>query len=60
MHIVEVEVTGPGDPGSEFTVRTVRNNPASPGAVTGSATFSAFISSVRRAHGRWAGGIHLC
>lgn len=59
-HVVEVDVTGPGEPGSEFTVRTVRNNPAAMGAVTGSATFSAFISSVRRAHGRGPGTIHLC
>ncbi|XP_037090517.1 putative L-aspartate dehydrogenase [Pollicipes pollicipes] len=58
-HLVETEVTGPGEPGAQFTVHTVRTNPAQVGAVTGSATFAAFHASVRRAHDRGP-GLHLC
>lgn len=58
-HIVEVEVTGPQIAGRNFTVKTTRNNPADPGAVTGSATYSSFLSSVVRAGGRGP-GVHLC
>ncbi|CAM4690705.1 unnamed protein product [Lepidochelys olivacea] len=47
-HVVEVEVTGPsGERGDQaFTVTTRRRNPASPGAVTGAATFPSFWSSL--------------
>ncbi|KAK7481556.1 hypothetical protein BaRGS_00027205 [Batillaria attramentaria] len=47
-HIVEVEVWGPGDisAGRAFHTHTVRRNPAAPGAVTGSATYASFLSSV--------------
>lgn len=41
-HVVEVEVTGPGG----FTVNTVRKNPTTLGAVTGSATYSSFWNSL--------------
>ncbi|XP_061740698.1 aspartate dehydrogenase domain-containing protein isoform X2 [Nerophis ophidion] len=41
-HVVEVEVTGPDG----FSVRTVRRNPARLGAVTGSATYNSFWSSL--------------
>lgn len=41
-HIVEVEVTGPDG----FTVKTVRQNPAKLGAVTGNATYHSFWSSL--------------
>lgn len=58
-HIVEVEVTGPQIAGRNFTVKTTRNNPADPGAVTGSATYGSFLSSVVRAGGRGP-GVHLC
>ena len=34
-HIVEVEVFGPILHGNQFNVKTVRSNPADPGAVTG-------------------------
>ena len=37
----------------------VRRNPASPGAVTGSATYASFLSSLLRVGGRGA-GVHLC
>lgn len=40
--MVEVEVTGPGG----FSVKTVRRNPASLGAVTGRATYTSFWSSL--------------
>lgn len=58
-HIVEVEVTGPGKGGKSLTVNTVRKNPASFGAVTGSATYASFFSSVLGAQGKGP-GIHLC
>lgn len=47
MHVVEVELSGPPGPtGQSFAVRTRRENPAQPGAVTGSATVTAFWRSV--------------
>ncbi|KAI4873622.1 hypothetical protein NFI96_016686, partial [Prochilodus magdalenae] len=54
-HLVEVEATGPNG----FSVKTVRRNPAKLGAVTGSATYSSFWSSllVCKGHG---GRVHLC
>ncbi|XP_053095268.1 aspartate dehydrogenase domain-containing protein isoform X1 [Pangasianodon hypophthalmus] len=54
-HLVEVEVTG----SDGFSVKTVRRNPAKLGAVTGSATYSSFWSSllVCKGHG---GRIYLC
>ena len=58
-HIVEVEVTGPSKNGKDFSVETVRRNPADPGAVTGSATYASFYSSLLRAMGKGK-GMHLC
>ncbi|TTL57248.1 putative L-aspartate dehydrogenase [Bagarius yarrelli] len=54
-HLVEVEVTGLDG----FCVKTVRRNPAKLGAVTGSATYSSFWSSllICRGHG---GRVYLC
>lgn len=49
-HVIEVEVTGPAQPdGRTFTAKTTRKNPADPGAVTGSATFGSFFSSLLNA-----------
>ena len=45
-HIVEIEVTGPGSYDNHFSVRTVRSNPASIGAVTGKQTYVSFLSSL--------------
>ena len=56
---MEVEVTGPSKNGRDFTVETVRRNPADPGAVTGSATYASFYSSLLRARGKGK-GLHLC
>lgn len=60
-HYVEVEVTGPGDKsaGKAFTVNTIRKNPAKVGAVTGSATYASFLSSLICANGMGP-GVHLC
>merc|ERR1712203_365176 len=59
-HIIEVTVEGPvGPAGNKFSVNTVRRNPANPGAVTGSATYASFLSSLLRAGGRGS-GVHLC
>ena len=44
---------------NQFRVKTVRMNPADPGAVTGSATYGSFISSLLRVGGKGA-GLHLC
>ncbi|XP_066498663.1 aspartate dehydrogenase domain-containing protein [Hoplias malabaricus] len=54
-HLVEIEVTGHNG----FSVQTVRRNPAKLGAVTGSATYKSFWSSllVCRGHG---GRVYLC
>jgi aspartate dehydrogenase len=56
-HIVEVDAVGPGNP--PFTIRTVRDNPAQPGAVTGNATYNSFLSSLLRSGGRGP-GFHFC
>ena len=59
-HIVEVEALGPVmTNGNQFNVKTVRSNPADPGAVTGSATYNSFLSSILRAKGKGK-GVHLC
>ncbi|KAF5917165.1 hypothetical protein HPG69_014098, partial [Diceros bicornis minor] len=47
MHVVDVELRGPPGPtGRSFAVHTHRENPAEPGAVTGSATVTAFWRSL--------------
>lgn len=47
MHVVDVELSGPlGPTGRSFTVHTHRGKPAEPGAVTGSATVTAFRRSL--------------
>lgn len=47
MHMVDVELSGPPGPtGRSFAVHTHRENPAEPGAVTGSATVTAFWRSL--------------
>lgn len=60
-HIVEVEVWGPGniENNTAFHVKTVRRNPANVGAVTGSATYASFLSSMLGAKGKGP-GVHLC
>ncbi|XP_053908319.1 LOW QUALITY PROTEIN: aspartate dehydrogenase domain-containing protein [Cuculus canorus] len=58
-HVVEVEVTAVGDEGRALSVTTVRRNPASPGAVTGTATRDTFWDSLRACHGH-GGCVQLC
>ena len=60
-HVITIDVTGPTnkDTGEEFSVKTVRSNPAAVGAVTGQATYVSFHSSLLRAHGQ-GNGVHLC
>lgn len=60
-HVVQVDVWGPGDIAADtaFHCRTVRRNPAQSGAVTGSATYGSFLSSMLAAKGKGA-GVHLC
>jgi aspartate dehydrogenase len=60
-HVVIVEAEGrPGPDGQCFSCRTVRFNPAPPGAVTGAATFASFFASLRlAAQARKGGGVHL-
>ena len=47
-HDIDIEVTGPDNAatGTAFRVSTRRINPAAPGAVTGSATYASFFSSL--------------
>jgi len=47
-HVIDIEIEGPTDPetGHTFTVRTTRHNPAALAVVTGSATYSSFLSSL--------------
>merc|ERR1719507_1157584 len=59
-HVVEVDVGGPiGPGGNNFQVKTVRSNPAGAGAVTGSATYASFLSSLVRVGGKGS-GFHIC
>ncbi|KAM9225921.1 aspartate dehydrogenase domain-containing protein [Dugong dugon] len=62
MHVVDVELSGPPGPtGRSFTVHTRRENPAEPGAVTGSATLTAFWRSLLGCCQLPSKpGIHLC
>ena len=43
---MEIDVFGPGEVQNQFTVKTVRHNPAAVGAVTGNATYASFLSSL--------------
>jgi hypothetical protein len=60
-HVVDIQVEGPLNTTNQeqFTVHTVRYNPAPVGHVTGNATYASFLSSMLAAHGRGP-GIHLC
>lgn len=58
-HIVEVRAEGPMVHGNKFVVETIRRNPAAVGAVTGSATYASFFSSILAAHSKGP-GVHLC
>jgi len=59
-HNIDIEVSGPekGE-GNTFKVSTARFNPAKKGAVTGSATYDSFLSSMLAASGRGS-GVHFC
>lgn len=58
-HIVEIDVQGPASAdGQRFNVSTTRINPAQAGAVTGSATYGSFLSSLQRS-GQLGNGIHM-
>eukprot|EP01095_Lingulamoeba_sp_RSL-Kostka_P004641 TRINITY_DN15877_c0_g1_i1.p1 TRINITY_DN15877_c0_g1~~TRINITY_DN15877_c0_g1_i1.p1 ORF type:complete len:326 (+),score=105.27 TRINITY_DN15877_c0_g1_i1:94-1071(+) len=54
----EVVVNEDGDK-EKFNVHTIRYNPASFGAVTGSATYASFLSSLLKAKNQ-GNGLHLC
>uniref|UniRef100_A0A0B7A0X2 Aspartate dehydrogenase domain-containing protein n=1 Tax=Arion vulgaris TaxID=1028688 RepID=A0A0B7A0X2_9EUPU len=60
-HVVEVELWGPGDISADgaFHCKTVRRNPAPFGAVTGTATYASFLSSLLNAKNKGL-GVHLC
>ena len=59
-HVITVDVKGPvRADGSSFRVFTERYNPAPPGAITGSATYAAFLASLVRATG-FKSGTRLC
>lgn len=59
--MVDVELTGhPGPTGRSFAVHTHRENPAEPGAVTGSATVTAFWRSLLGAARPLSPGLGSC
>lgn len=60
-HLVEIEAEGHPKPdgSAPFSVKTVRYNPAAVGAVTGSATYASFWSSLKRV-GTNQNGAYLC
>ena len=59
-HVIEIDADGPlKHGGMRFAVGTRRVNPAKPGAVTGSATYVSFLSSMLRGGGRGP-GLHFC
>lgn len=60
-HVITIDARGkaPADGGEAFRCFTERYNPAAPGAVTGTATFASFYSSLFAAEGKGA-GVHLC
>lgn len=59
-HVITVDARGrPGPDGAPgFSAVTERYNPAPPGAVTGAATFVAFVGSLAASRGRGA-GVHV-
>jgi aspartate dehydrogenase len=62
-HVITIEALGPvpSDGGDRFAVTTTRHNPAKPGAVTGSATFASFLSSLLAAcRSPQQTGVHFC
>jgi len=60
-HVIDIEIVGPPkeNPDEVFRVNVSRYNPAKPGAVTGAATYTSFLSSMVRANGR-GNGFHFC
>eukprot|EP01130_Rhizamoeba_saxonica_P007360 TRINITY_DN2975_c0_g1_i2.p1 TRINITY_DN2975_c0_g1~~TRINITY_DN2975_c0_g1_i2.p1 ORF type:complete len:147 (+),score=25.27 TRINITY_DN2975_c0_g1_i2:449-889(+) len=59
-HVIEVTIEGPEKPGlGTFSVSSTRYNPAAVGAVTGSATYASFLSSLLKSSGR-GDGFHFC
>lgn len=62
-HIITVEATGPrpvsGGGSAPFRCVSERYNPAPPGAITGQATYEAFLSSLLAARGLGP-GLHMC
>lgn len=58
-HIIEVEARGPATDGKKLSIHTIRKNPSSKGAVTGTGTFPAIFASVLLANNHGA-GVHLC
>ena len=59
-HVIDIDVDGPlKSAGQRFTVTTRRTNPAKPGAVTGNATYTSFLSSMLVAGARGP-GLHFC
>jgi predicted dinucleotide-utilizing enzyme len=58
-HVVEIDVWGHPKPNGEvFHARTVRYSPAAVGAVTSSATYNSFVSSMMQSYGRGS-GVHF-
>ena len=58
-HITEVSLFGSGSPDKRYSLELIRKSPAGAGAVTSSATFDSFLSSMLKAYGKGS-GIHFC
>jgi len=59
-HVITIEASGaPNSVGDRFRISTERYNPAAVGAVTGSATYASFYSSLLKAHS-CSPAINLC
>ena len=60
-HVITVDARGHSrsSDGSYFRALSTRTNPAKHGAVTGSATYVSFLSSMLKAHGKGK-GVHFC
>ena len=60
-HVIDIVASAaPNTNGHSFKVSTERYNPAAVGAVTGSATYESFLSSILLAHSQAPSQIHLC
>lgn len=56
-HVTRVQLVGPDQGGARFSLEMIRRNPATPGALTGQATFRSFARSLSRTYEERPGGL---